>query len=188
MWVDGFDAIKLEGGRRVCPQIKAIADGGMLVMGHIGLTPQSINQLGGWKVQGKNEKAIQKLLEDAKELEQVGVFSIVLEGLPPNVTKKVTDQVNIPTIGIGAGINCDGQVLVVNDMLGLTDFQAKFGDFLASYYMAKDADLFFKNGGRTYDDGGDSQQAKAMFDLLTEKYPDSPYKVTANQIADDKNL
>lgn len=120
------EAVKLEGGKERVPEIKKIIEAGIPVMGHLGLTPQSINQLGGWKVQGKNEKAIQKLLEDARELEQAGVFSIVLEGLPPNVTKKITEQVNVPTIGIGAGVSCDGQVLVVNDMLGLTDFQAKF--------------------------------------------------------------
>ncbi|MCG3219296.1 MAG: 3-methyl-2-oxobutanoate hydroxymethyltransferase [Candidatus Heimdallarchaeota archaeon] len=119
-------AVKLEGGRERVPEIKKIIEAGIPVMGHIGLTPQSINQLGGWKVQGKNKQAIKTLLQDAQELEKAGVFSMVLEGLPPNVAKKITEKVTIPTIGIGAGVHCDGQVLVINDMLGLTDFQAKF--------------------------------------------------------------
>ena len=120
------EAVKLEGGRERVPEITKIVQAGIPVMGHLGLTPQSINQLGGWKVQGKNELAIQTLIQDAQELEKAGVFSIVLEGLPPNVARKITEAVTIPTIGIGAGVHCDGQVLVINDMLGLTDFQAKF--------------------------------------------------------------
>ena len=119
-------AVKLEGGREVTPQIKAIVNAGIPVMGHIGLTPQSVHQFGGYKVQGKSEYAIKLLIADAKSLENAGAFSIVLEGIPPVASKRITEAVNIPTIGIGAGIHVDGQVLVTYDMLGFSDFAPKF--------------------------------------------------------------
>ena len=121
------DAVKLEGGVEVCPQIKAIVDAGIPVCAHIGLTPQSINAFGGFKVQGKSEAAAKKLLEDAKAVEVAGAFAVVIEGVPAKIAALITEQLHIPTIGIGAGKDCDGQVLVYQDMLGMfSDFTPKF--------------------------------------------------------------
>ena len=121
------DAVKLEGGVEVCPQIKAIVDAGIPVCAHIGLTPQSINAFGGFKVQGKSEAAAKKLLEDAKAVEEAGAFAVVIEGVPAKIAALITEQLHIPTIGIGAGKDCDGQVLVYQDMLGMfSDFTQKF--------------------------------------------------------------
>lgn len=120
-------AVKLEGGVEVCPQIKAITAAGIPVVAHLGLTPQSINAFGGFKVQGKSEEAARKLIADAKAVEEAGAFAVVLECVPSKLAKLVTDSVNIPTIGIGAGNECDGQVLVYQDMLGMfSDFTPKF--------------------------------------------------------------
>jgi len=116
----GAQAVKLEGGRERVDVIKAILDAEIPVMGHIGLTPQSVHQFGGFKVQGRDLETAKRLIEDAKALERAGVFSIVLEGVPAALAKIITEEVTIPTIGIGAGPHCDGQVLVINDMLGLT--------------------------------------------------------------------
>ena len=126
-------AVKLEGGRRVVPQIKAIVEAGIPVCGHIGLTPQSVNAFGGHKVQGKTEQAAKDLIEDALALEEAGVFAIVLECIPEKLAKIITSKVNVPTIGIGAGADCDGQVLVYQDMLGMNkDFCPKFVKHYAS--------------------------------------------------------
>ena len=122
----GAHGVKLEGGKRVLDKIKAIIDAEIPVMGHLGLTPQSEHKFGGFKVQAKSEDAVERLISDALALEEVGVFSIVLEGIPIEAARRVTDILRIPTIGIGAGKYCDGQVLVTHDMLGLTDFTAKF--------------------------------------------------------------
>lgn len=123
----GCDAVKLEGGSEVAETTKAIVDAGIPVLGHIGLTPQTISKLGGFKVQGKDAKAANKLLEDALELEKCGCFAVVLECVPDKVAKLITEKLSIPTIGIGAGVDCDGQVLVTNDMVGLFDrFVPKF--------------------------------------------------------------
>ena len=120
-------AVKLEGGKEVCPQIKAIVSAGIPVVAHLGLTPQSINAFGGFKVQGKTETAAKKLIEDAKAVEEAGAFLLVLECVPAKLAKLVTESINIPTIGIGAGAGCDGQVLVIYDMLGMfSDFKRKF--------------------------------------------------------------
>ena len=120
-------AVKLEGGREVCPQIKAIVDAGIPVCAHLGLTPQSINAFGGFKVQGKTEAAARKLLEDAKAVEEAGAFAVVLECVPSKLAELITKELSIPTIGIGAGNVCDGQVLVYQDMLGMfSDFTPKF--------------------------------------------------------------
>ena len=120
-------AVKLEGGKEVCPQIKAIVSAGIPVVAHLGLTPQSINTFGGFKVQGKTEAAAKKLIEDAKAVEEAGAFLLVLECVPAKLAKLVTESINIPTIGIGAGAGCDGQVLVICDMLGMfSDFKPKF--------------------------------------------------------------
>lgn len=120
-------AVKLEGGASVCEQIEAIVKAQIPVMGHIGLTPQSLNMFGGFKVQGKTEEAAKKLVEDAKRIEAAGAFSIVLECVPAKLAEIITKEVSIPTIGIGAGAGCDGQILVYQDMLGMfSDFTPKF--------------------------------------------------------------
>ncbi|MGV8074109.1 MAG: 3-methyl-2-oxobutanoate hydroxymethyltransferase [Syntrophobacteraceae bacterium] len=112
-------AVKLEGGVRVVPQVKAIVEAGIPVQGHIGLTPQSSAQFGGFKVQGKTAEAAKSLIDDAHALVEAGCFSIVLEAIPSAIAARITEAVPIPTIGIGAGPHCDGQVLVVHDVLGL---------------------------------------------------------------------
>src|SRR5512135_2914577 len=110
--VGGMDAVKLEGGRERVPAIRAIVEAGIPVMGHLGLTPQSVHQLGGFRAQGKTARAAQRLLEDAQILEEAGAFSIVLESVPARLAEYISKQISIPTIGIGAGAGCDGQVLV----------------------------------------------------------------------------
>lgn len=121
------NAVKLEGGKEVCPQIKAIVDAGIPVCAHIGLTPQSINALGGNRVQGKTEAAAKKLLEDALCVQEAGAFAVVIEAVPEKLATLITNKLDIVTIGIGAGSGCDGQVLVYQDMLGMfSDFTPKF--------------------------------------------------------------
>jgi 3-methyl-2-oxobutanoate hydroxymethyltransferase len=114
----GTQAVKLEGGVNVADKVKRIVDCGIPVMGHIGLTPQSINQIGGHKIQGRTPEVAAKMLEDARALEQAGVFAVVLETVPSALATLITKKISVPTIGIGAGIGCDGQVQVVNDILG----------------------------------------------------------------------
>lgn len=122
----GAQAVKLEGGQVVAESVKRIVDCGIPVMGHIGFTPQSIHQLGGFKVQGKTPEVAKKLLKDAQVLAEAGAFAIVLECVPAPLSKLITQRVGIPTIGIGAGSDCDGQVQVISDILGLyTDFVPK---------------------------------------------------------------
>jgi 3-methyl-2-oxobutanoate hydroxymethyltransferase len=125
------DAIKLEGGRRVCPQIKAIAEGGMLVMGHIGLTPQSSGQLGGFKAQGRTAETALELIQDAKAIQEAGAFSLLVEAVPPEVCKVIRDELTIPAYSIGAGIDADGQLMIVSDILGI--FQAFTAKFVKKY-------------------------------------------------------
>jgi 3-methyl-2-oxobutanoate hydroxymethyltransferase len=115
----GAQAVKLEGGRRVVPQVQALVAAGIPVMGHVGLTPQSVNALGGYRVQGRG-RAGEELLADAQALQDAGVFALVLEAIPAELARRVTETLDIPTIGIGAGPHCDGQVLVWQDMAGLT--------------------------------------------------------------------
>jgi 3-methyl-2-oxobutanoate hydroxymethyltransferase len=117
----GMDAIKLEGGVERAEAVKRIVEAGIPVMGHIGLTPQSINTLGGFRAQGKSPKAAQKLINDAIALEIAGAFSIVLESVPAQLAKLISEKLSIPTIGIGAGVDCDGQVLVTHDLVGQYD-------------------------------------------------------------------
>jgi 3-methyl-2-oxobutanoate hydroxymethyltransferase len=117
----GGQAVKLEGGRKRVPMVEAIVEAEIPVMGHIGLTPQSVHAMGGFKVQGKSLDAAQALVDDALALEEAGCFSIVLEGVPDQVARMVTEAVAVPTIGIGAGPWCDGQVLVFHDVLGIED-------------------------------------------------------------------
>lgn len=121
------NAVKLEGGKEICDQIKAITNAGIPVMAHLGLTPQSVNAFGGYKVQGKSAESAQRLLDDAKAVEKAGAFALVLECVPAKLAELISKSVKIPTIGIGAGAGCDGQVLVYQDMLGMySDFTPKF--------------------------------------------------------------
>jgi 3-methyl-2-oxobutanoate hydroxymethyltransferase len=131
----GMDAVKLEGGRDRAPTIKAIVSAGIPVMGHLGLTPQSVHQFGGWKVQAKSAEAARKLIEDALIIEDAGCYALVLESVPAEVAHLISNRLAIPAIGIGAGIGCDGQVLVTHDLLGL------FDRFTPSF-VKKYADLF----------------------------------------------
>jgi 3-methyl-2-oxobutanoate hydroxymethyltransferase len=117
----GAQAVKLEGGRKRLPMIEAIVDTEIPVMGHLGLTPQSMHAMGGFKVQGREHGAALELVADAKALEAAGCFALVLEGVPDEVARMITGSVDIPTIGIGAGPGCDGQVLVFHDVLGIED-------------------------------------------------------------------
>lgn len=120
-------AVKLEGGAAVCPQIKAITEASVPVMAHIGLIPQSVNAFGGFKVQGKSEEDARRLIEEAKAVEKAGAFAVVLECVPAKLAALITESISIPTIGIGAGASCDGQVLVYQDILALfSDFKPKF--------------------------------------------------------------
>ena len=120
-------AVKLEGGIEVCDKIEAIVRASIPVMGHIGLTPQSVNAFGGFKVQGKDEEAAKKLIDEALAIEKAGAFAVVLECVPAKLAAIISEKLSIPTIGIGAGVNCDGQILVYQDMLGVfSDFTPKF--------------------------------------------------------------
>jgi 3-methyl-2-oxobutanoate hydroxymethyltransferase len=131
----GMDAIKLEGGRERADAVRAIVGAGIPVMGHLGLTPQSVHQLGGFRAQGKTAGAAKKLLEDAKILEDAGAFSLVLESVPARLAEFISQQISIPTIGIGAGVGCDGQVLVTHDLLGLFErFTPKFVKQYANFH------------------------------------------------------
>jgi 3-methyl-2-oxobutanoate hydroxymethyltransferase len=123
----GAQAVKLEGGAPVVDRVAAMTQLGIPVMGHLGMTPQSVHQLGGYKVQGRGKDQAKALLDDAKALESAGAFAVVLEAIPAEVAKTITEQLTIPTIGIGAGPHCDGQILVLYDLLGLFDeFVPKF--------------------------------------------------------------
>jgi 3-methyl-2-oxobutanoate hydroxymethyltransferase len=131
----GMDAVKLEGGRERVDAVRAIIGAGIPVMGHLGLTPQSIHQLGGFRPQGRTASAAKRLLEDALLLEQAGCFSLVLESVPARLAELVSRRLAIPTIGIGAGVGCDGQVLVTHDLLGLFDrFTPKFVKKYANFH------------------------------------------------------
>jgi len=150
----GVDAVKLEGGEPLAPTVRALVRAGIPVMGHIGLTPQTAAALGGWKVQGRDAEAARQLIRDAKALEAAGAFSVVLEMVPAALAAHITQILSIPTIGIGAGGGCDGQVLVWHDMFGLYDriaprFVKRFAEAgaliaegLAAYCRAVDAGEF----------------------------------------------
>ncbi|MDD2220718.1 MAG: 3-methyl-2-oxobutanoate hydroxymethyltransferase [Clostridia bacterium] len=141
----GAEAVKLEGSANVLPQVKAIIQAQIPVMGHIGLTPQSVNIFGGFTLQGKEAETAKKLIEDAKRLEEAGVFSIVLECIPQELAGMISKAVAVPTIGIGAGNDCDGQILVYHDLLGLyDDVKPKFVKVYAN------AGELIKNGVRQY--------------------------------------
>ena len=132
----GMDAVKLEGGRERAEAVRGIVGAGIPVQGHLGLTPQSVHQLGGFRTQGKTAAAAQRLVEDAEILQEAGCFSLVLEAIPARLARLVSERLDIPTIGIGAGVGCDGQVLVTHDLLGLFDrftprFVKKYADLHA---------------------------------------------------------
>ena len=137
----GAQAVKLEGGKSVAPIIRRLTEAGLAVMGHIGLTPQHVNRLGGYRVQGKTETTANEVLEDALSLQEAGAFSVVLELIPAELAKKITEVLDIPTIGIGAGVHCDGQVQVFHDMLGLDpDFRPRHsGEYASLAPIIKDA-------------------------------------------------
>jgi len=137
----GAQAVKLEGGKSVAPIVRRLADAGLAVMGHIGLTPQHVNRLGGYRVQGKSEFAANQIVEDALALQEAGAFAVVLELIPVELAKKITEKLDIPTIGIGAGVHCDGQVQVFHDMLGLDpDFRPRHsGKYAELAPIIKDA-------------------------------------------------
>jgi 3-methyl-2-oxobutanoate hydroxymethyltransferase len=132
----GCAAVKIEGGRKRLPVVEALLDAEIPVMGHIGLTPQSMHQMGGFKVQGKDLSAAIRLVDAAKALSATGVFAIVLEGVPREVAAYVTETVEVPAIGIGAGPDCDGQVLVLHDLLGLSEVRPKFARRFADLFEA----------------------------------------------------
>ena len=163
----GAQAVKLEGGRKRVPMIEAIVDAEVPVMGHIGLTPQSVHAMGGFKVQGRESEAALRLVDDAKALQHAGCFSIVLEGVPDAVAAMVTAALDIPTIGIGAGPHCDGQVLVFHDLLGIEDRVAP--KFVRRYASLKD----------------DAVVALRLFadDVRAGRFPDSSesYHLSADQ-------
>jgi 3-methyl-2-oxobutanoate hydroxymethyltransferase len=122
----GAHAVKLEGGQRMAATIERITGAEIPVMGHVGLTPQSVHRMGGHRVQGRSEEGRAQVIADACAVEEAGAFAVVLEGVPENLAREITQQLSIPTIGIGAGVHCDGQVLVMHDMLGLNDWAPSF--------------------------------------------------------------
>jgi len=163
----GAQAVKLEGGKTVALIIRRLADAGLAVMGHIGLTPQHVNRLGGYRVQGKTEATANEVLEDALALQEAGAFAVVLELIPAELGEKITKALDIPTIGIGAGVHCDGQVQVFHDMLGLDpDFRprhsgkyadlapiikdalVRYGDDVREGTFPTDAQSFFSDESR----------------------------------------
>lgn len=132
----GAQAVKLEGGREVADKVEAMTKSEIPVMAHIGLTPQAVHRMGGYKVQGRTDEAAKRLVEDAKVLEEAGAFSLILEAIPSSLARLITDSLSIPTIGIGAGPACDGQVLVIHDVLGL--FERFVPKFVKRYANMKD--------------------------------------------------
>jgi 3-methyl-2-oxobutanoate hydroxymethyltransferase len=160
----GAEAVKLEGGRRMESVIKGIVDADIPVMGHLGLTPQSLHQFGGYRVQGKDEASAEILIEEARFLEEAGCFSMVLEGIPWQLGEEISKAVRIPTVGIGAGPHCDGQVLVVNDLLGMNDeFSPRF--------VKRYADLS-KEISRAFDE--------YVSDVREGKFPDLDHSYSRN--------
>jgi 3-methyl-2-oxobutanoate hydroxymethyltransferase len=179
----GMEAVKLEGGRSVAPAVRRIVRAGIPVQGHIGLTPQSVNALGGWKVQGRTASAARSLLEDALALEDAGCFSLVLESVPDRVAAHITERLAIPTIGIGAGPGTSGQVLVLHDMLGLFDrFTPRFVKRYAELgNAARQALEAFVNDVRSGSFPGpqhayaiDDEEWRAFLESIGEQLPHPP--------------
>jgi len=166
----GAEAVKVEGGERVLPQIRAILRAHIPVMGHLGLTPQSVNAFGGFRVQGREDESAKELVDDAKRLEEAGVFSIVLECMPAELAQRITDAVSVPTIGIGAGAMCDGQILVCNDMFGLfTSIRPRFAKVFA------DAGALMRRGVSDY-----------IGEVKSGAFPDAQYAFTSGNKAEQK--
>ncbi len=170
----GAQAVKLEGGRKRLDMVEALIDAEIPVMGHIGLTPQSVNAMGGFRVQAKSVEAAAELVEDAKALAAAGVFSIVLEGVPDVVAQTVTDAVDVPTIGIGAGADTDGQVLVFHDLVGLENrvrpkFVRRYAELLddaitaVTAYAADVRSGAFPDESETYHASGEVAEALALY-------------------------
>lgn len=170
----GAQSVKLEGGRKRVPMIEALVDAEIPVMGHVGLTPQSVHAMGGFKVQGRHAEAAVELIEDAKALQHAGCFAIVLEGIPVRVAEAITDAVDIPTIGIGAGPHCDGQVLVYHDVLGIEDrfvpkFVRRYADLKSetvsalSSYAADVRSGAFPDDGESYHLADDQAEAFGLY-------------------------
>lgn len=166
------NAVKLEGGEEVCPQIKAITECGIPVVAHLGLTPQSINAFGGYKVQGRDFEAAKKLIDDAVAVEKSGAFALVLECVPTEIATKITEKLTIPTIGIGAGNGCDGQVLVYQDMLGMfSDYTPKFVKQFANVgTIIKDAVTDYINEVNSGAFPDETRSYKASDDVLEKLY------------------
>ncbi len=167
----GCDAVKLEGGLEACPTVSAIVKAGVPVMGHIGLTPQTAGQLGGYKVQGRDLNSARNLLGMARGLQDAGAFALVLECIPASLAELISQELTIPTIGIGAGASCDGQVLVTHDLLGM--FEKFVPSFVKSYaHLApqiKDAVLAYKHevrDGRYPDDSHSFKMSLPLEDIL----------------------
>ena len=170
----GMDAVKLEGGRDRALAIKAIVSAGIPVMGHLGLTPQSVHQLGGWKIQGKSAEAAKILIEDSLILEDAGCYALVLESIPAEVSQLITHRLSIPVIGIGAGIGCDGQILVTHDLLGLFDrftpgFVKKYADLFSEMQHAFQQYISdVKEGRFPAAEHANSMDPQALRDLVRE--------------------
>lgn len=170
----GANAVKLEGGKTVAAQIKAIVESGIPVCAHIGMTPQSANAFGGFKVQGKGEENARRVLEDALAVEEAGAFMCVLECVPPKLAALITKKTKMITIGIGGGVGCDGQVLVWQDMMGMSDFKPKFvrrfaevGQILTDAFKAYDAEVkagTFPNDSESYVKSDSSDEFLAQLD------------------------
>ena len=170
----GAQCVKLEGGAKRVPAIEAIVDAEIPVMGHIGLTPQSVNAMGGFKVQGRESEGALRLIAEAKALQHAGCFAIVVEGVPDEVARMVTDALDIPTIGIGAGPRCDGQVLVMHDLLGIEDrvapkFVRRYAEVKAvsvdavRAYAEDVRDGSFPNASESYHLSADQAEAMALY-------------------------
>lgn len=164
----GMDAVKLEGGAERQEMIVAILEAGIPVLGHLGLTPQSVNQLGGFKTQGKSAETAKKLLDDARLLDEIGCFGIVLESVPDRIAEFISGRISIPTIGIGAGAGCDGQVLVTHDLLGLYDkFTPKFVKQYAHLHQDIDKALL---SYKEEVEGADFPQAEHSFSISDQEW------------------
>jgi 3-methyl-2-oxobutanoate hydroxymethyltransferase len=175
------DAVKLEGGRRVCAQIRSIADAGMLVMSHIGLTPQSSGQLGGFKAQGRTAETASELIKDAFAIEEAGAFALLVEAVPPEVCRIIRERLRIPVYSIGAGVHADGQLLIVSDLLGV--FQAFTPKFVKKYanlaeviqkalgeYATDVRDMSFPQGEHAYQMiDGEYEKLEAMLRTPNER-------------------
>jgi 3-methyl-2-oxobutanoate hydroxymethyltransferase len=179
--VGNADAVKLEGGREREKSIKMMVECGIPVMGHIGLTPQYVHQFGGFKVQGKTALSAERLVEDALILQEAGVFSIVLETIPWKIAKEITDRVHVPTIGIGAGVNCDGQVLVAQDMMGF--FETTSFKFLKQY--AKVWDVMVKSASEYKDDVKSGQFPAAQHSF---EFPEDEFKIFQENLKKNPRL